>query len=148
MDLYDNIIANIPDTLDFGFVSVQNTFEKSLFIENPSTKNVRFKIKSLDIFRVNVREGEIQKNSKYEIKIKLTPESAKVVLSNMMIVLDENYYKVIKLSAVGKYPNLRINKNFLDYGHVLIGNSKEMELIIQNTEKVLIHKLGPCYIHD
>lgn len=136
MDLYDYIIGSIVDSLDFGFVSVQNTFEKSLFIENPSTKTVRFKIKALEYFKVHVKEGEIPKYSKFELKIKLTPESAKVILSNLMIVFDDNYYKIIKLSAVGKYPNLRINKNFLDFGHVLIGNSKEIELIIQNTEKV------------
>ena len=136
MDLYDYIIGSIVDSLDFGFVSVQNTFEKSLFIENPSTKTVRFKIKALEYFKVHVKEGEIPKYSKFELKIKLTPESAKVILSNVMIVFDDNYYKIIKLSAVGKYPNLRINKNFLDFGHVLIGNSKEIELIIQNTEKV------------
>ena len=91
MDLYDYIIGSIVDSLDFGFVSVQNTFEKSLFIENPSTKTVRFKIKALEYFKVHVKEGEIPKYSKFELKIKLTPESAKVILSNLMIVFDDNY---------------------------------------------------------
>jgi hypothetical protein len=137
MDLYDHIVAKIADTLDFGFVSVQNTFEKSVIIENPSTKNIHFKIKALEIFNVNVKEGTIPRNSRFELKIKITPESAKVVISNMMIVLDDSHSKIIKISAIGKYPNLRISKNALDFGHVLIGNSKEMELVIQNTEKVL-----------
>lgn len=137
MDLYDHIINSIVDSLDFGFVSVQNTFEKSLFIENPSMKTIRFKVKSLEIFKVHIKEGDIPKNSKFELKIKLTPDSAKVLLSNLMIVLDDNYFKIIKLSAVSKYPNLRINKNILDFGHVLINKSMEIELIIQNTEKVI-----------
>ena len=136
MDLYDHIFLNIPESIDFGFVSVQNTFEKTLTIENPSNKSIRFKTKCLDIFKLNHTEGEIHKNSKIELKIKLTPDSAKVILSNFMIILDDYQSKTIKLSAVGKYPNLRINKNILDYGHILIGNSKEMELIINNTEKV------------
>lgn len=141
MDLYDHIVAKITDTLDFGFVSVQNTFEKSVLIENPSNKNIHFKVKALEIFKVDVKEGTISKNSKYELKVKITPESAKVIISNMMIVLDDSHSKIIKLSAIGKYPNLKINKNALDFGHVLIGNSKEMELIIQNTEKVIIFKI-------
>lgn len=136
MDLYEHIIANISDSLDFGFVSVQNTFEKSLIIDNPSSRNIHFKVIALDIFKVNAKEGTIHKNSKFELKIKLTPESAKVLLSNMMIVFDDSHSKIVKLSAIGKYPNLRIGKMALDFGHVLIGNSKEMELVIQNTEKV------------
>jgi hypothetical protein len=105
-------------------------------IENPSNRNIHFKVKALDIFNVNIREGTIGRNSKVELRLKLTPDSAKVLISNMMIVFDDSHSKIVKLSAIGKYPNLRINKNVLDFGHVLIGNSKEMELIIQNTEKV------------
>ena len=133
---YPKILEKIPDTIDFGFISVQNLTTRSIFLENPSDQSIIFKIDSENVYLFEPNQGVIMKKHKIEIKIKIVPETASVLIASAMIILDEKTQKIIKLSSIAKYPYLKINRNSLDFGNILIGKSKEMELILTNSEKV------------
>jgi hypothetical protein len=134
--IYEKIIDKIPDTIDFSFITVKNETQKTFFIENPSDFSILFKIDTEDVYKFEPSQFVLKKKQKVEIKVKITPELATVLIANAIITFDEKSSKVIKMSSIAKYPYLRINKNILDFGNVIIGKSKELELIINNPEKV------------
>jgi hypothetical protein len=134
--IYPKILEKIPDTVDFSFISVRNMTQKSFFLENPSDQSIIYRIENENAYVFEPNQGVIMKKHKIEIKIKIVPESATVLIANALIVLDEKSQKIIKLSSIAKYPYIKINKSAMEFGNVLIGKSKEMELILTNSEKV------------
>lgn len=133
---YDKILEKIPETIDFSFITVKNETVKSIVLDNHSDTPILFKIENADTYIFEPTQGIIPKKQKQEIKVRIIPESATVLIANAMITLDDKTSKIIKLSSIAKYPYIRISRNILDFGNVLIGKSKELELIITNTEKV------------
>lgn len=153
MSIVKSILDKIPDVIDFDFCTAMNPTSKSFFLDNSSNKDIYYKIqyqeskerqakdntyfnKILEGFKISPLEGIIPKHSKQEIVIGIFPKEAQVLIANCKIILDEIASKIIKMSFISKYPHVKINRNNLDFGNVLIGKSKEMELIIKNPEKV------------
>ena len=136
---YDKILDKVPREIDFGFIAVKNESVQIITIENQNKFPVPFTIDSTDIFKFEPNCGNLPKLGKTEIKIKICAQSAIVSIGNAQLILGKDTTrkaKVIKLNAISKYPYLRIHKNILDYGNVVIGKTKELELIINNPEKV------------
>ena len=135
-NIIKKILDEIPDVLDFNFITAKNKSTKTFIMDNPSEKNIYFKIQAKEELLINPREGILAKKSKLEVKIEITPNEAEVLISNCKIILDEIASKIIKLSFISKFPHLKVNKTNIDFGNVLISKTKEMELILKNTEKV------------
>ena len=133
---YEKILEKVPESIDFSFITVKNETVRSFYLDNPTENSILFKIDNTDIYIFEPKQGVITKKHRIEIKVKIIPDSATVLIANSMITLDEKYSKIIKLSSIAKYPYLRISKNILDFGNVLIGKTREMELIINNPEKL------------
>jgi hypothetical protein len=133
---YDKVLEKIPETVDFSFITVKNETTRIMILENPLESSILFKIEVSDTYKIEPSKGVLNKNNKAEIKIKIIPESATVLIANAIITIDEKVSKVIKMSSIAKYPYLTLSKNMLDFGNVIIGKSKELELIISNPEKV------------
>ena len=131
-----NILSPIPDTVDFDFISIMTQTTKSIFLNNPSNQNILFKIENAESFIFEPSGGIIPHKKKLEIKIKINPNLARVLVSNARIVLENKYHKIIKLSYVAKYPFLHINKQHLEFGSIQIGKTLEKELILSNLEAV------------
>ena len=134
--VYSYIFSKIPDTLDFDFISVKNETYKVITLENISTKSILFKIENAEKFIFEPQEGIIPIKKKLDIKVKINPNYATVLIANARIILDQKYTKIIRLSSIAKYPFISINKSNLDFGTVQIGHTKEQELIITNNESV------------
>jgi len=137
--IYDKILDKIPKEIDFGFIAVKNESVAIITVENINKFTIPFSIESTDIFKFEPNQGNLPKLGKTEIRIKINPQSAIVSIGNAQVVLGKETNrkaKIIKLSAISKYPYLKIHKNILDYGNVIIGKTKELELIINNPEKV------------
>jgi hypothetical protein len=134
--VYEKILEKIPDTIDFSFITVKNETFKTFSIENPSEFSVFLKIESANTYIFEPNHIVLKKKQKTDIKVKITPETATVIIASAIFTLDEKSTKVVKLSSIAKYPYLRISGNVLDFGNVLIGKSKENEIIIHNPEKV------------
>jgi len=133
---YSYIFSQIPDTIDFDFISVKNETTKSLFLENIAEQSILFQIENAEGFTFEPNQGIISIKKKIEIKIKIIPNLANVLVANARITLDQKYNKIIRLSSIAKYPYLSINKPNIDFGSVQIGHTNEEELIVTNNESV------------
>lgn len=135
---YQNILDKIPQTIDFGFITVKNETFRIITLENPSNQNILFNIESQDVYNIEPKQGVLNKKQKLEIKVAIFPNSATVLVANAKITLDNNekISKIIKFSSVAKYPYLRISRNLHNFEAVLIGKWKESEIIVSNSEKV------------
>ena len=133
---YSYILSQIPDTIDFDFISVKNETSKSIYLENISEQSILFKIENAEGFTFEPNQGIIPIKKKLEIKIKIIPNLANVLVANARIILDQKYKKIIRLSSIAKYPYLSINKSNIDFGSVQIGHTNEQELIVTNNESV------------
>jgi len=64
--------------------------------------------------------------------IKYTPTEAKVIVSTAILTIENEPPKVIKLSAIGKYPYITANIKKLDFESILVGTKKSKEVLIKN----------------
>ena len=133
---YSFILSQIPDTIDFDFISVKNETIKTINLENISEQSILFKIENAEGFTFKPNQGIIPIKKKVEIKIKIIPNLANVLVANARIILDQKYKKIIRLSSIAKYPYLSLNKSIIDFGSIQIGHTKEQELIVANNENV------------
>jgi len=133
---YSYIFSKIPETIDFDFISVKNETSKSIILENISNKSILFKVENAEGFIFEPNQGIIPIKKRVELKIKINPNYAQVLIANARIILDQKYKKIIRLSSIAKYPFISINRTNLDFGTVQIGHMKEQELIITNNENV------------
>ena len=131
-----NILLSVPDTIDFDFITIKTQTTKSFFLNNTSDLNILFNIENAESFIFEPSGGILQRKKKQEIKVKINPDLARVLVSNARIVLENKYHKIIKLSYIAKYPFLHINKQHIEFGSVQIGKSLEKELILSNWESV------------
>jgi hypothetical protein len=67
--------------------------------------------------------GALGYKQKQEITVTFTPDEAKVVIATAVIKLTgaEEATKVLKMSAIGKYPFLTINHEKFDFETLLVG---------------------------
>ncbi len=136
---YNKILNGLPNEIDFGFIPVKNTETKSFYLENISKHNIPIIIESNEVFMFDIEKGVIPKLNKLEIKLSVFPQNAIVSVGNARIIIGEQKdrkTKIIKMCFISKYPYIRIQKNILDFGNVLIGKTIEHEIIIANPEKV------------
>ena len=134
--IYSSILSSIPERIDFDFITIKTETVKHIYLDNTSEKDILFNIENAEGFIFEPSNGIISKRKKLDIKIKINPNLANVLVSNARIILEQKYYKIIKLSFVSKYPYLNINKSSIEFGQVQIGKTAEEELIISNLESV------------
>lgn len=134
--IYQHILNSIPESVDFNFISVKNESTRTITLNNISDVSVYFTIEHTPEYKFELDRGVVTKNQNLEIKIKIKPEEASVIVSNAKITLDNKTSKVIKLSSIAKYPYLTLPKDALDFGIVPIGKSSEQDLVLTNTEAV------------
>jgi hypothetical protein len=135
----EKILEKVPKDIDFGFIAVKNEVTKTFQIENNNKFQIPFEFDSSEIYKFNPSEGNLPRMGKIEIKITMNPQSAIVCVSNAQLILGKEANrksKIIKISSISKYPYLKIHKTILDYGNVVIGKTKELDIIINNPEKV------------
>ena len=135
-EIYKYMLDQIPNSIDFNFITVKYETTKSFILDNISNSSILFSIENAEGFIFEPSNGVIPKQRKMEIKIKISPDYANVLVANAKITLDNKINKIIKMSSIGKYPYLHLSKYQLDFGNVQIGHSKELELIITNQESV------------
>ena len=106
--VYSHIFSNIPETIDFDFISVKNETYKIMTLENISNKSVLFSIENAEGFIFEPSKGIIPIKKRIDIKIKIKPNYANVLIANARIILDQKYTKIIRLSSIAKYPFISI----------------------------------------
>ena len=84
--------------------------------------------------------GSIGPKSKKEIQIIFRTEEAKVVIATIIVKVTDNSGKevtrVVKVSAIGKYPFIILDSQNVDFGNLLVGKTKSKEFVLQNDSLV------------
>jgi len=133
---YTHILNQIPNSVDFDFISVKTNSTKKIYLDNIADISIIFQIENAEGFIFEPNKGVVPKNSKLEINVKTNPNLAQVLVGNAKIILDNKVSKIIKMSCIGKYARLQLNKLDFDFGIVQIGNNVELDLIVINDENV------------
>ena len=134
--IYSSILEQIPDSIDFNFIPLKNESVRKIYMENLCNEPILFEIQNPEGFTFYPLSGILFKDKKLEIQIKVNPNLAEVLVSNTRIILDNKFAKIIKLSCIGKYPNLFLNQSEIQFNNVQVEKTIQKNLIISNQENV------------
>ena len=124
------------DTIDFNYIPLKNESFRKICVENLCNELILFEIQNPEGFTFSPLSGILLKDKKLENEIKVNPNLAEVLVSNTRIILDNKFAKIIKLSCIGKYPNLFLNQSEIKFNNVQVEKTIQKNLIISNQENV------------
>jgi cilia- and flagella-associated protein 65 len=82
--------------------------------------------------------GTLGPKQKQEITVTFTPDEAKVLIATSVVKFSgaEEGSKVLKMSAIGKYPFITINHERFDFETLLVGKVAQKDVILKNSSLV------------
>ena len=123
----------IPGSLDFGFCPVKERTERTFVLRNPDRRrNIKWSSTSKCPFDIKPERGVLPANGKQEITVGYTPAEANVIVASVIFQVENEGEKVLKLSAIGKFSYITLNRNSFNFGEMLIGEIGYKDLIIKN----------------
>ena len=75
-------------------------------------------------------------NSYSSFKIQFHTSKASVTVGTVILEVEGEGQRVIKLSAVGKYPYISANVTDVDFGRVLVTRTASREVVLRNSGEV------------
>lgn len=133
MDKY--VSSSFPNAIDFGFCIVNEINTKTIPITNHTKNDLYFSFEDT-AFSFHPKEGKIPAKSTVNISVSIIPVEAIVIVANAILSVENEPERVIKLSAIGKYPYIALNSHKIDFETILIGKKVVKELIIKNQSQV------------
>jgi len=129
----DRVFEAIPfdNGLDFGYCCVAKEQVLSFTLTNHATTggSIRFNFETADNnFVVTPTQGAIAPRQKKEISIAFNSTEAKVIIGTMICRLakgDEEKTRVLKMSAMSKYPFITLNQDKIDFESLLVGKVEQ-----------------------
>lgn len=132
-----SITACIPEALDFGFCPIFEETSKVIVLQNPKSKNPsKINIINSSPFVITPASAVVPGRGKLEVTITYIPKEANVVVATVIFQVQNEPDKVLKLSAIGKYSYITLNKYTFHFGELLIGQSDTKNLVIKNQSSV------------
>ena len=132
-----SVTACIPDALDFGFCPIFEETTKIIILQNPKSKNPsKISIINNSPFVITPLSAIVPGRGKLEINISYIPKEANVVVATVIFQIQNEQDKILKLSAIGKYSYITLNKTVFHFGELLIGQSETKNLVIKNQSAV------------
>ena len=129
------ISEQIPKTVDFGFCAVGQVTERTFKVVNIHAQERWFSFDECP-FKIEPSRDSIPPKSTKTITISYEPQDASVLVASTVFRLDDNTEKVVKMSAIGKFPFLKTQSTKLDFEDVIYGKKKVKDLIINNASEV------------
>lgn len=132
-----SVSESIPENFDFGFCPINEVTTKQVTLVNPNRRQpVQFHITANCPFAILPTQGTIPANGKAVVNVSYKPLEAIVLVATIIFHIDGEKDKVMKLSAIGKYSYITLNKNLFNFGELLIGNNEAKDLLIKNQSPV------------
>lgn len=141
---HKDLFTNLPDQLDMGFTSISQTNTLIFSLENPNDYPVsfhfdssKFKI-SPDRYSCHLTyfRGQLGPQGKVQFSISFSPICAEVVISTVILNIENEKPRITKISGIGKYPFLQLNTSKLNFEQLLIGRKLTKEITIKNQSEV------------
>ncbi|EAR97146.2 MSP (major sperm protein) domain protein (macronuclear) [Tetrahymena thermophila SB210] len=134
--IHKPILNNIGDSIDFGFQAVNQTQEKVFTLENKNDYQVEWNFES-EIFQVFPSFGTLDaKGGKQTVVISFTPQEASAILNTIILNIDKEKPRIIKVSGIGKYPFIQPQARKIHFNTLLVGKSLTREVIVKNLSQV------------
>ena len=83
--------------------------------------------------------GVLAPKQKKEVSIQFRTDEAKVIISTIVFKVQEGaneLSKVLKLSAIGKYPFMTLDQHSFDFENLLVGKTASQIFNLQNSSNV------------
>jgi hypothetical protein len=136
-----DILESIPSEIDFGYWAVDGTETRLFTITNITNGIVKYSIKAADNnpFEIAHASGVLQAKGKQDVSISYMPKECEVLLSSIIVNINGEEDKTVKLLAVSKYPLISVSQTTLDFQELLVGKSEIQEIQILNIGQVPAH---------
>ena len=106
-------------------------------LQNPKSKNPsKINVINNSPFIISPASAVVPGRGKLDITIFYTPKEANVVVASVIFQVQNEPDKILKLSAIGKYSYITLNKPSFKFNELLIGQSETKNLIIKNQSSV------------
>jgi cilia- and flagella-associated protein 65 len=126
---------SITDSCELGFCAVGKASEFPFTIFNPNAKPLNYLFRFTE-FAVSPSKGVLMPNSYSSFRIEFSTKQASVTVGTVVLEVEGEPQRVLKLSAVGKYPYISASSADLDFGTVLVTKPQTRELILKNNSEV------------
>lgn len=140
-NLFDHFIPTkiislqIPDCIDFGYCCVNKKYVKIYKLFNYSKTPIEFNFTDC-YFSISPQRGIINPNSNQSIEISCVFSNAKVIVAKTTLMIRNEEPKVLKVSAIGKYPFFKLSKNSISFSNILVNNPQTDHININNVSEV------------
>jgi len=139
----ESVQSSIPFSsgIDFGYVCVGKTLTKTLVLANSGTTTVRFNFEAADQhFIFTPSQGNIAPRQKTEVTVSFVSAEAEVLVAAIAVTLTaqggEDISRVLKLSAMSKYPFIIVNTQFIGFESLLVGKVETRTVAVKNSSLV------------
>ena len=81
----------------------------------------------------------IAAKQKKEVTVSFSTDEAKVIIATLVVKVQEGgseLTKVVKLSAIGKYPFMTLDQQSFDFENLLVGKTRSQIFSLQNASLV------------
>jgi hypothetical protein len=129
------VSESFPNAIDFGFCIVGQQNKRTFPLTNHLKTDVAFKFED-SAFEFEPASGIIPPKNTVNITVTFKPLEAVVVVANSILTVENEPPRVIKLSAIGKYPYISLGATKIDFETILIGKKVTKDLIIKNQSQV------------
>lgn len=126
----------VQEYLDFGFATVKEESMKQFVLKNVGEVDSPYELLAELPFSVDPIVGVCKVGTSVPINLKFFPTEASVYVGTVVVKQPEGPSLVMKVSGIGKLPFLNVSDHLLDFGSVLLGQSKTLELIVSNQSLV------------
>ncbi|EGR30774.1 hypothetical protein IMG5_123900 [Ichthyophthirius multifiliis] len=133
--IHKPIQTDIQDSIDFGFQAVYQSQTRKFYLQNPNEYPIDFNFES-KIFHINPQIGKLMPKQVQQIQIQFTPFEASALVSTVILNIEKEDARIIKISGVGKYVYLQLSSKKVNFGKLLIGKSLIKQISIKNISQV------------
>mgnify|MGYP002883500350 CR=1 FL=1 len=130
--------VEVPEDIDFGYIPAKETGHKSFTMCNTGELGVDCAWHLNAPFNIHPAEVHLDPGESQTFHATFEPMDASVFVASAVCMMMGETIALVKIHGIGKYPYVSLQEGTADFGEVLIGTTKEMDITLSN------HSLVPA----
>ena len=114
-------LSQLPENLNLGFVQAQRLHCHHLKLFNSSKRFPLSLTFSESIFVIQPSQLLIRPRETLQVVVHLFLPEAKIIVGKVEVGINGRLIKTVKISAIGKFPFLKIDRSLIDFGNANVG---------------------------
>ncbi|KAL0033550.1 hypothetical protein WJX79_003070 [Trebouxia sp. C0005] len=127
-----SVKLEVPEALDFGLAPVKGEICRTLTVHNTGDGAVHCSWEVNHPFSMSPDTARIEAGESADFKCRFQPPEASVYTVLAACHADTGYTATVKVSGIGKYPFLALERSELRFGDVLVGEQVEQAVQLLN----------------